>query len=60
MAIFTKFDDLITQVYDRGKEDEKNREVACATLEEMFEKPLKDFNFPPCTFVQFECMSPLI
>ena len=59
MAIFTKFDDLITQVYNRKKEDEENREVACATLEEMFEKPLKDFNFPPCAYVQFECMSPL-
>ena len=57
MAIFTKFDDLITQVYDRKKEDEENREVACATLEEKFEKPLRGYKFPPRAYVQFECMS---
>jgi hypothetical protein len=57
VAIFTKFDDLITQVYDRKKENKENREVACATLEEKFEKPLKDYSFPPCAYVQFECMS---
>ena len=57
MAIFTKFDDLITQVYDRKKEDEENREVACATLKEKFEKPLKGYKFPPCAYVRFECMS---
>ena len=57
MAIFTKFDDLITQVYDRKKEDKENREVAYATLEEKFKKPLKGYKFPPCAYVQFECMS---
>ena len=55
-----KFDDLITQVYDRKKEDEENREVACATLKEKFERPLKGYNFPPCAYVQFECMSLLL
>jgi hypothetical protein len=57
VAIFTKFDDFITQVYDTEKEYEKNREVACATLEEKFEKPLKGYQFPPCAYVRFECMS---
>jgi len=57
VAIFTKFDDLITQVYDRNKEDEKNREVAYATLEEKFKRPLKGYKFPPRAYVQFECMS---
>ena len=57
MAIFTKFDDLITQVYDRKQEEEKNREVACATLEEKFEKPLKSYKFPPRAFVRLECTS---
>ena len=52
-----KFDDLITQVYNRKKEDKENREVGCATLEEKFEKPLKGCNFPPCAYVRFECMS---
>ncbi|KAF8325969.1 GTP-binding protein, partial [Amanita rubescens] len=54
VAIFTKFDDLITQVYDRNEEDEKNREIACVTLEKKFEKPLKGYKFPPCAYVQFE------
>ncbi|KAF8325361.1 hypothetical protein F5887DRAFT_1202439, partial [Amanita rubescens] len=54
VAIFTKFDDLITQVYDRNEEDEKNREIACATLEKKFEKPLKGYKFPPCAYVRFE------
>ena len=57
MAIFTKFDDLITQVFDRNKKEEVNREVACATLEEKFEKPLKEYKFPPRAYVRFECMS---
>ncbi|KAF8335194.1 hypothetical protein F5887DRAFT_892116 [Amanita rubescens] len=54
VAIFTKFDDLITQVYDRNKEDEENREVACATLKEKFEKPLKGYKSSPRAYVQFE------
>jgi len=60
VAIFTKFDDLITQIYDRNKEDEENREVARATLEKKFEKPLKGYEFPPQAYVQFECMSLLL
>jgi len=60
VAIFTKFDDLITQVYDMNEEDEKNREVARATLEKKFEKPLKDYKFPPRAYVRFECMSLLL
>jgi len=60
VAIFTKFDDFITQVYDRNKEDEKNREVACATLEKKFEKPLKGYKFPPRSYVRFEGMSLLL
>ena len=55
-----KFDDLITQVYDMNKEDEENREVACATLEKKFEKPLKGYKFPPRAYVRFECMSLLL
>jgi hypothetical protein len=55
-----KFDDLITQVFDRDKEEEVNRGVACATLEEKFEKPLKGYKFPPRAYMQFECMSLLL
>jgi len=60
VAIFTKFDDLITQVYDRNEEDEKNRKVAYATLEKKFKKPLQSYKFPPRTYVRFECMSLLL
>jgi len=60
VAIFTKFDDLITQVYDRKKEDNENRKVACATLEQKFKEPLKGYNFPPRAYVQFECLSLLL
>ena len=56
MAIFTKFDDFITQVYDRKKEEEENRKVAYATLEEKFMKVLEGYKFPPRAYVQFECV----
>ena len=59
VAIFTKFDDLITQVYDRALDDEENIRVACATLENKFKKPLMGYKFPPRAYVRFECMSPL-
>ena len=57
MAIFTKFDDLITQVYDMDIGEEENIQVACATLEKKFEMPLRDYKFPPRAYVRFECMS---
>ena len=60
VAIFTKFDDLITQVYDMDKDDAENIQVACATLENKFEKPLKGYKFPPRAYVRFECMSLLL
>jgi hypothetical protein len=60
VAIFTKFDDLIMQVYDRKIKKEMNREVVCATLEKKFEKPLKGYKFPPRAYVRFECMSLLL
>jgi len=43
-----------------NKEDEENREVACATLEKKFEKPLKGYKYPPRAYVRFECMSLLL
>lgn len=51
-----KFDVLRTWVYDMDKEDEENQEIACATLKEKFEKPLRDYNYPPRAYVRFECM----
>jgi len=43
-----------------NEEDDKHREVACATLEQKFEKPLKGYKFPPRAYVRFECMSVLL
>src|SRR5260221_7601112 len=43
---------------DKG--DEENIQVACATLEKKFEKPLKGYKFPPRAYVRFECMSLLL
>ena len=60
MAIFTKFNDFITQVYDRSKTNKKNIEIAIDALEEIFEWPLRRFNFPPRAYVRFECRSFLI
>jgi hypothetical protein len=56
VAIFTKFDVLITRVYDRNQDDEKNLKFACETLEEKFEKPLRGYKYPPCAYVRVECM----
>ena len=54
VAVFMKFDDLITQVYDRQKGEEENKEIAYATLEEKFKKPLESYKFPPRAYVRFE------
>jgi hypothetical protein len=56
VAIFTKFDVLITKVYDRNKDEEENLKFACLTLMEKFEKPLRGYKYPPCAYAQFECM----
>ena len=47
MAIFTKFDDIITQVYDDDKSEDENRQVAEHELETKFKKPLYGYRFPP-------------
>jgi hypothetical protein len=60
VAIFTKFDILLTRVYDMDKEDEENLEIAHATLKEKFEKPLRGYDYPPRAYVRFECMSFLV
>ena len=57
VAIFTKFDDLIIQVYDQTKNDKENVKITETTLKEKFEKPLKLYQCPPCAYVHFECMS---
>ena len=54
VAIFTKFDDLITQVYDEELDEQENREAAEKELEKKFQKPLDGFKFPPRAHVRME------
>jgi len=49
-----KFDDLITQVFDRNKNPEENINQALNTLEKKFKQPLTSYKFPPRAYVRFE------
>jgi len=49
-----KFDDLITQVFDRKKDKKENITNALDTLEKKFKQPLSSYKFPPCAYVHFE------
>ena len=55
IAIFTKFDDLITQVYDMDLADDENRKAADQVLEEDFRIPLFGYKNPPKASVCLEC-----
>jgi hypothetical protein len=54
VAIFMKFDDLITQVFDRKKNEKENVINALDTLERKFKQPLSGYKFQPCAYVHFE------
>jgi hypothetical protein len=56
IAIFTKFDDLITQVWDEDRSDEDNRTEAFQVLHERLRDPLfaPTVSFPPKGDVWFE------
>ncbi|KAF8232545.1 hypothetical protein L208DRAFT_1360873 [Tricholoma matsutake] len=54
VAIYTKFDDLITQVYNEKLDEQENRDVAEIALEKKFQKPLDGFKFPPRAHVRME------
>jgi hypothetical protein len=54
VAIFMKFDDLITQVFDRKKDKRENIMNALDTLEKKFKQPLSGYKFHPCAYVCFE------
>lgn len=56
IAIFTKFDHLINQVYDTRKEEHENREVAVRILKEHLQGPLFRYKFPPKADVCLEDM----
>jgi len=60
IAIFTKFDDLISQVYDMDLEEEENCQAALQALENKFRKPLDEYDYPPRAYVRFEGMFRLI
>lgn len=47
IAIFTKFDDLISQIYDDNLDYKGNHAAAARILEETFQKPLFKFKNPP-------------
>ena len=54
VAIFTKFDDLMTQIYDIDQDDNVNRQIAEEEVEKKFRKPLYEYAFPPSADVCFE------
>jgi hypothetical protein len=49
-----KFDDLITQVFDRKKDKKENIKNALDTLEKKFKQPLSSYKFHPRAYVRFE------
>ena len=49
-----KFDDLITQVFDRKKNPEENTKKALDTLETKFKQPLAGYKFSPCAYMRFK------
>lgn len=58
IAIFTQFDDLITQVMKRKLNKEMNRENALVYLMEHFQKPLEECLVPPKAYLSLEGMYP--
>ncbi|THU99781.1 hypothetical protein K435DRAFT_658211, partial [Dendrothele bispora CBS 962.96] len=58
IAIFTQFDDLVTQVMKRKLKPEKNRQHAHAYLTEHFEEPLRKCLAPPKAYLHLEGMYP--
>ena len=54
IAIFTKFDDLVNQIYDMDLDDDANRKVAEEEVEKKFRKPLSGYAYPPRADVCFE------
>ncbi|KAH8979812.1 hypothetical protein EDB86DRAFT_2859446 [Lactarius hatsudake] len=56
IAIFTKFDHLISQVYDADLEEDQNREFAERLLKDSLRAPLFEYKFPPRADVCLEDM----
>ncbi|THU94342.1 hypothetical protein K435DRAFT_668579, partial [Dendrothele bispora CBS 962.96] len=63
IAIYTKFDDLVSQVYDPELEEEENRQCAISCLRDKFQGPLDKCEFPPKAHLHLEgmyCLKELI
>ncbi|KAG6877284.1 hypothetical protein C0993_008878 [Termitomyces sp. T159_Od127] len=56
IAIFTKFDDLISQVYDTALDESDNRQVAQNKLDKLKAPLFNDYQFPPKASVTLEGM----
>jgi len=56
IGIFTKFDDLVKQVYDRSLTMVENRQVALSVLDKKFQAPLRELKFPPKAYLRLEKM----
>ncbi|PPQ76603.1 hypothetical protein CVT26_012856 [Gymnopilus dilepis] len=56
VAIFTKFDDLIKEVWDDEQQESENRLIAANTLKWKFEDPLCQSVFPPKAYLCLEEM----
>ena len=54
IAIFTKFDDLVKQVYDPNLTIPENRQAALSMLEARFKVPLSRLKFPPKAYLCLE------
>ncbi|PPQ94459.1 hypothetical protein CVT25_000883 [Psilocybe cyanescens] len=51
-----KFDDLISQVWNRSSTPEQNIQHALDTLQQKFEQPLRSYQFPPQDYVRLEAL----
>ncbi|KAG6886692.1 hypothetical protein C0995_005811 [Termitomyces sp. Mi166 len=56
IAIFTKFDDLINQVYDSDLDEDENRKAAQDKLNELKAPLFNDYKFPPRAGICLEGM----
>uniref|UniRef100_A0A0W0FT23 Putative small GTP-binding protein domain n=1 Tax=Moniliophthora roreri TaxID=221103 RepID=A0A0W0FT23_MONRR len=56
IAVFTKFDDLITQLYDDEKEECELRKEAESCVERKFQEPLAKCKYPPKEYLCLEDM----
>ncbi|KAF8995580.1 hypothetical protein BDQ17DRAFT_1250522 [Cyathus striatus] len=54
IAIITKFDDLMAQIYDEDLDEEENRHDAKKEVQNKFINPLHDYSYPPKAYTLME------